>query len=96
MFGCQLIFDRQILKKEADMDNEFRRDKKYIVDLALLNTHNEKGCEACNRKFNLGEMVVLACGGWPGDCARLIHENEAVFDRKTSTYYERTYYHSIQ
>ena len=78
------------------MNTEFRTDKKYIVDLAMLNTYNKKGCESCNQKFNFGDTVVLACGDWPDDCAKLIHENEAVFDKKTNTYYQRTYYHSIQ
>ncbi len=77
------------------MPIEFRPDTKYIVDLAILNSYNEKGCESCNRKFNLGDMVVLACGAWPDSRAKLIHENEAVFDKKTHTYYERAYYHSI-
>ncbi len=77
------------------MDTEFRSDTKYIVDLGMLNAYNKKGCESCNQKFNLGDTVVLACGAWPDDCAKLIHENEAVFDKQTNSYYERRYYHSI-
>lgn len=77
------------------MNENFKPDMKYIVDLNILNTHNEKGCESCNRKFNLGDTVVLACGGWADGCAKLIHEKEAVFDTKTHTYYERTYYRSV-
>ena len=70
--------------------------EKIIVNLKILNTQNEKGCEACNQKFNLGDTVVMACGSWENGCSRLIHEHEAVFDQKTLTYYERTYYHSLQ
>jgi hypothetical protein len=69
--------------------------KKYIVDLNTLNTHNEKGCEACNRKFNLGDTVVVAYGAWQNGCTRLIHEQEAVLDPKTNAYYERKYYQSL-
>ena len=61
--------------------------QKIIIDLEKLNTLNSEGCPACKRKFTLGETVVLACGSWQG--AKYIHENEAVFDKKTSTYYER-------
>lgn len=71
---------------------EWKPEKKYVVDLNILNTHNEKGCEACNRKFNLGDTVVFACGPWPDDCGRLIHESEAVYDENTRTWYERGYY----
>jgi hypothetical protein len=67
----------------------------YLVDLNMLNTHNEKGCAACNQKFSLGETVVMACGPWPDECTKLIHENEAVFDDKTGTWYERDYYRSL-
>ena len=77
------------------MTDNFKPDTKYIVDLNILNTYNEKGCECCNRKFNLGETVVLACGGWAGGCAKLIHEDEAIFDKKANTYYERLYYQSF-
>lgn len=59
---------------------EFNTEQKYIVDLNLLNSYNEKGCEACNKKFSLGDSVVMACGPWPDNCAKLIHESEAVFD----------------
>jgi hypothetical protein len=74
------------------MDHETAR----VVDLNILNTHNEKGCEACNRKFNLGDTVVMACGAWQDGCARLIHEREATFDSKTRTWYERKYYRSLK
>jgi hypothetical protein len=61
--------------------------QKIIIDLEKLNRLNAQGCPACKKKFTLGEMAVLACGSWQG--AKYIHENEAVFDKKTSTYYER-------
>lgn len=76
------------------MAQKFSSDKTFIVDLNLLNTYNDKGCEACNRKFNLGETVVLAVGSWQDGYAKLIHEKEAVFDKKTRTYYEKMFYHS--
>ncbi len=69
--------------------------KKYIVDLNMLNTHNEKGCEACHQKFNLGDTVVVACGPWPDGCAKMIHENEAIYDNLTDTYYERSFYNAL-
>lgn len=71
---------------------KFSPDKKYIVDLNILNTYNAKGCEACHQKFNLGDTVVLACGPWSDGCARLIHERDAVFNPKTGTYFERGYF----
>ena len=64
---------------------------KHIIDLALLNRFNADGCPACGHKFNLGDPVVEACGAWEGG-ARLIHENEAVFDRETSSYIEKRCY----
>lgn len=71
------------------------KGKKYIVDLNILNTHNEKGCEACHQKFNLGDTVVMACGDWQDGCSRMIHENEAVYDPRTQVYYERNYYQAV-
>ena len=65
--------------------------KKFIMDLEMLNTGNEKGCIACGKKFSLGDTVVLACGAWEGG-AKIIHENEAVFDKKTGDYVERNCY----
>jgi len=64
---------------------------KMMIDLQKLNELNAAGCAACGGKFTLGETVVLACGAWEGG-ARYIHENEAVFDEKTSTYVERRCY----
>lgn len=72
---------------------EFNTEQKYIVDLNILNSYNKKGCEACNQKFNLGDTVVMACGPWPDDCAKLIHESEAVFDPVTRTWFERNFFH---
>lgn len=50
-----------------------------------------KSCAACNRPFNLGDPVVLACGAWEGS-PKLIHENEAVFDAASGSYFERKCY----
>lgn len=47
-----------------------------------------KTCPACGQPFTLGDPVVLACGAWEGP-PRLIHESEAVYDEKTTTYIER-------
>ena len=78
------------------MAQKFKSNETYIVDLGILNTHNARGCEACNRKFNLGEKVVIAVGGWPDNCAKLIHEKDAIFDKKTNAYYERVFFRSMQ
>jgi hypothetical protein len=68
------------------------KDKfKIMLDLGKVNELNEEGCAACKRKFTLGETVVLACGAWEGP-PKYIHENEAVYDTRTSTYMERRCY----
>ena len=72
-----------------------RHANQYIMDLELLNSNNESGCAACNQKFNLGDSVVLACGGWADDCGKLIHEHEAVLDKKTNSFFEKKYYNSL-
>ena len=77
--------------KTREEDFMARSDKdrlRTIIDLEKLNRYNDEGCPACNRKFTLGEPVVLACGAWEGP-SKYIHENEAVYDTKTSTYVER-------
>lgn len=76
------------------MEQEFKTDQTYIMDLAMVNTYNAKGCESCNQKFNLGDTVVMAVGGWHDNYAKLIHKKDAVFDKKTNTYYDRTYFYS--
>jgi hypothetical protein len=78
------------------MDKNFKANTKHIVTLNILNTYNKDGCAACKHKFNLGDTVVMACGPWPDDCFRLIHENEAIFDKKTQTYFERQHYYNIK
>jgi hypothetical protein len=60
---------------------------KTIVNLEMINTLTE-GCPGCGKPFSFGEPVVLACGAWQGG-PKYIHENEAVFDPRTSTYVER-------
>ena len=62
---------------------------KTLIDLEML--MELKTCPACNRSFNLGDPVVLACGAWEGP-SRLIHEHEAVFDKKCCGYVERKCY----
>lgn len=64
---------------------------KAMVDRERLMDLNEEGCPACGRKFTLGETVVLACGAWEGG-PKYIHEDEAVFDQRTSSYSERRCY----
>jgi hypothetical protein len=63
---------------------------KILIDLEKLNTFGPQGCPACGRSFELGEVVVPACGNWEGQ--KYIHENEATFDKNTGLYYERSYY----
>jgi hypothetical protein len=73
-----------------------RSDKnrlRTIIDLEKLNRFNDQGCPACGKKFTLGEPVVLACGAWEGE-PKYIHENEAIFDEATATYFERRCYKS--
>ena len=64
--------------------------KKILIDLEKLNTLGGQGCPVCGRSFELGEVVVLACGNWEG--RKYIHEDHAVFDKNTGLYYERGYY----
>ena len=61
---------------------------KMMLDLGKMNELNAEGCAACGGKFTLGETVVLACGAWDGP-PKYVHENEAVYDTRTSTYVER-------
>jgi hypothetical protein len=67
---------------------------KTFIDLEKINTLNPEGCHACGRKFELGELVLLARGNWEGE--RYIHEDEATFDRGTNSYYERRYYEKMK
>jgi hypothetical protein len=63
-----------------------RGPMKTIIDREKL--MRLKTCPACNRPFNLGDPVVMACGAWEGS-SRLIHENEAVYDPQTMSYVEK-------
>ena len=65
----------------------------FIIDLERLNTLNAEGCASCGRKFTLGEIVVKACGAWEGP-PKFIHENEAVWDENSATFFERRCYES--
>jgi len=70
-------------------------EQKVIVDLEKINGSLSDGCPACGRKFSLGNTAVLAIGSWEGG-PRYIHENEAVFDSKTSQYFEKRRYDSLR
>lgn len=70
------------------MSEKNSEGQKILLDLEKVNSLNAEGCPACGRKFSLGEMAVLACGAWQGG-PKYIHENEAVFDRRTNSYVER-------
>ena len=70
-----------------------KKRQTFIIDLEKLNTLNTEGCAACGRKFTLGETVVRACGAWEGP-PKLIHENEAVWDETSATFFERRCFES--
>lgn len=69
---------------------ETSKKGRILIDLEKLNTLGAGGCPACGKTFELGEAVVLACGTWEGE--RYIHEDEAVYDKDTNSFYERRYY----
>jgi hypothetical protein len=73
------------------MTNSSKNRWKTIIDREKLMEHNAEGCPACGRKFTLGDPVVYACGDWEGP-QKLIHEKEAVFDKASETYIERSCY----
>ena len=75
------------------MTTNKRKKHQSIIDLQKLNELNEEGCPACGRKFTLGEPVVIACGAWDGP-PKYVHENEAIFDQDTESYFERRCYAS--
>ncbi len=56
-----------------------------IMDREKMGTAGK--CPACGRPFEMGDSVVLACGGW-GDELRYVHEREATFDQARSAYVE--------
>jgi hypothetical protein len=67
---------------------------KTLIDLEKLNTLNPEGCPACGKNFELGEAVALACGNWEGEC--YIHEDEAIFEKNTKSYYEQSYHKAMK
>lgn len=67
----------------------------FLIDLEKLNSLNSNGCPACGHKFNLGDTAVWACGAWEGG-ARVIHEQDAVFDHRTNGFVERKCYSAKQ
>ena len=73
---------------------ESRKRNKILIDLEKLNRLNADGCLACGHKFSLGDEVVLARGKWQG--FKYIHENEAIFDKRTDTHYERRHYATVK
>jgi hypothetical protein len=75
------------------MTRNKRKKHQSIIDLQKLNELNEEGCPACGRKFSLGDPVVIACGAWDGP-PKYVHENEAIFDKNTDSYFERRCYAS--
>jgi hypothetical protein len=72
---------------------ETAKKHRMLIDLERLNSLNAEGCLACGQKFNLGDEVVLARGSWQG--FKFIHENEAIWDSKTQTHFERRHYASM-
>jgi len=81
------------VKKEDIMAPDKRERLKTIIDREKLNLYNAEGCPACGKKFTLGDPVVLACGAWEGE-PKYIHEDEAIYDKATATYFERRCYAS--
>ena len=75
------------------MSDADKKKQTYLIDLEKLNSHNAEGCAACGRKFTLGETVVKACGAWDGP-PKLIHEEEAVWDAGSATFFEKRCYDS--
>jgi hypothetical protein len=75
------------------MTRNKRKKHQSIIDLQKLNELNAEGCPACGRKFSLGDPVVIACGAWDGP-PKYVHENEAIFDKNTDSYFERRCYAS--
>ena len=71
-----------------------KKMNRILIDLEKLNRLNAEGCLACGRKFSLGDPVVLARGKWQG--FKYIHENEAIFDKKTDSHYDRKYYAAMK
>jgi hypothetical protein len=67
------------------MKRDISRRIKTIIDREKL--MRLKRCPACDRPFNLGDPVVMACGAWEGP-PQLIHENEAVYDPASAGYVE--------
>jgi len=78
---------------EDRMADPARKKHTFMIDLEKLNTLNAEGCPVCGHKFTLGETVVLACGAWEGG-PKLIHENEAVWDSRSGSFFERACYSS--
>jgi hypothetical protein len=74
------------------MESKEKQKHRIFIDLERLNRLNT-GCLACGHRFSLGDEVILARGKWHG--FKYIHVQEAVFDSKTDTHYERKYYRAV-
>ncbi len=89
---CQANLGGDFLNNKPEEESMLFKDRgpsKSIIDLEKM--IRLKSCAACNRPFNLGDPVVLACGAWEGS-PKFIHENEAVYDAASGTYFERKCY----
>jgi len=75
------------------MESKKKQKHRIFIDLERLNRLNT-GCLACGHRFSLGDEVVLARGKWDG--FKYIHVQEAIFDSKTDTHYERKYYSAVK
>lgn len=70
------------------MNQNQDRPPKILLDLQKLNELNSMGYAG---KFCLGDTVVMACGGSNG-CPKYILEQNAIYNKKTNTYWERDGY----
>jgi len=77
--------------KGGNMANRSQDKWKTFIDREKMMEHNAEGCPSCGKKFALGDPVVYACGDWEGP-QKLVHENEAVYDKASAMYVERSCY----
>jgi hypothetical protein len=93
VYSPEFAILQSAIMTELSMTATDKKRQTFIIDLEKLNSLNAEGCAACGRKFTLGETVVKACGAWEGP-PKLIHQNEAVWDVNSATYFERRCYDS--
>lgn len=77
----------------TSMESKKKQKHRILIDLERLNRLST-GCLACGHRFSLGDEVVLARGKWDG--FKYIHVQEAIFDSKTDTHYERKHYSAVK